>query len=510
MDKRMKKKLVYALIACVLSGVNALATNYYVSTAGSDSNNGTSLSSPFANITKAITKAYAGDVIYVRGGTYLYTSKISISRDGTADEPISLEAYQGEDVIVDFSGMTTDGSNRGFSLSGNYWVIKDIRVHKAGDNGMNISGSYNYIENCEFFANRDTGLQLGGGASNNKIINCDSYGNADPSDYGDADGFACKIDVGDNNYFYGCRAWLNVDDGWDGYMKSQDIIPHTTLENCWTWMNGYFLDGSDPGSSANGNGFKVGGSNSKDMDHNFTLIDCVSFDNKSKGFDQNNNTGSIKFYNCIAYRNIGKNYSIPRALSSGNTAEVINCISLNGDVSLGSFVSQNTNSWSSGFSVSTSDFITLDTTGVSGPRNDDGSLPDLDLFRLKQGSELIDEGTDLGYSYNGNAPDLGAFESNYNSTDIITTEIGNTIELNVIDNPVISELKLLLNSQVDTNGNLKIIALTGNVVLTRDVEVAKGNQMFDINVSHLNAGMYILAFKLETGACVQKFIKASI
>ena len=33
---------------------------------------------------------------------------------------------------------------------------------------MNVSGSNNTIEFCSFSENRDTGLQLGGGASNNR------------------------------------------------------------------------------------------------------------------------------------------------------------------------------------------------------------------------------------------------------------------------------------------------------------------------------------------------------
>lgn len=55
------------------------------------------------------------------------------------------------------------------------------------------TGGYNVIEFCSFIGNEDSGLQLSGGAHNNKIINCDSYYNADPTDYGDADGFACKL-----------------------------------------------------------------------------------------------------------------------------------------------------------------------------------------------------------------------------------------------------------------------------------------------------------------------------
>lgn len=43
----------------------------------------------------------------------------------------------------------------------------------------------------------------------------------------------------------------------------------------------------------NGNGFKIGGDNTA---HNAILRNCVSVGNKVKGFDQNNNAGSMTLY----------------------------------------------------------------------------------------------------------------------------------------------------------------------------------------------------------------------
>ena len=169
--------------------------------------------------------------------------------------------------------MTISSTNRAVTLSGSYWHIKGIDIKGAGDNGMNISGSNNIIEFCAFYENHYTGLQLSGGASNNQIINCDSYFNSDPAQ-GNADGFAPKLNVGTNNYFYGCRAWQNSDDGWDGYLRPSNDVS-TTLENCWCFSNGYLSDGSP--SSGNGNGFKMGGSDNKDLMHNFTFkkLSCI-------------------------------------------------------------------------------------------------------------------------------------------------------------------------------------------------------------------------------------------
>jgi hypothetical protein len=381
------------------------AAQIYVSPTGSDSAAGT-FAQPFRTIPHAVSVAVAGDTIYVRGGTHVYTTTISISKSGSAVNRYYLFAYPGERPLLDFSSMPFSSSNRGIKLSGSYWYIKGLDLKGAGDNGMNLSGSNNKIEFCSFFENQDTGLQLGGGASNNQIINCDSYYNKDPSQ-GNADGFAPKLDVGTGNYFYGCRSWQNSDDGWDGYLRPSDNVT-TTYENCWCFKNGYLKDGTP--STGNGNGFKLGGSDLKDLRHNFILRNCVSFNNRVKGYDQNNNVGSITLLNCTAYNN-GTNYKIDAPLDSGKTLTVKNCDVLGPYGSLGSFAVQQTNSWLPGFTVTSDDFQSIDPSAATSPRKPDGSLPDITFMHLAAGSDLIDAGTDIGLPFNGAAPDLGAFET---------------------------------------------------------------------------------------------------
>jgi hypothetical protein len=379
----------------------------YVAPDGSDSNPGT-IEEPLGTIPAAVNIAQAGDTIYLRGGVYILEIPISISKDGTEESAYHLFAYQKERPILDFSSMFVNSSNRGINLSGDYWYIKGIDIKGAGDNGMHIRGSNNIIEFCAFYENRDTGLQLGNGASDNKIINCDSYFNADPGQ-GNADGFAPKLSVGTNNYFYGCRAWQNSDDGWDGYLREADNAS-TVVENSWCFANGYLKDGSP--SSGNGNGYKMGGGdngNSNNLAHNFTLINSLASDNRVKGFDQNNNRGSMTLFNCTAYRN-GTNYSIPSIINSGETATVINCVALGSIGSLTSHVVQQTNSWLDPFIVNEADFISIDTTGMRGPRQPDGRLPVVNFMHLAEGSDLINAGTDVGLPFAGSAPDLGAFE----------------------------------------------------------------------------------------------------
>ncbi|MBN2013080.1 right-handed parallel beta-helix repeat-containing protein [candidate division KSB1 bacterium] len=406
-------KQVFISFVIVFIWTTSLFAQIYVATDGLDNNPGT-IDEPLLTISNAIYMANPGDTIYVRGGTYVSTATIYInsSSNGTEDSLHCLFAYPGELPVLDFS--TQSSGKRGISLRANYWHIKGLEIYGAGDNGMEISaGSYNIVEQCSFHENRDSGVQLSNGAAYNRIINCDSYYNADPPDYGDADGFAPKLTVGTGNYFYGCRSWGNCDDGWDGYLRGATDVT-TTLENCWTWGNGYLKDGTDPGSQANGNGFKMGGgdnSNSENLMHHFILKNCVAFENKVKGFDQNNNVGSMTLLNCTGFHNKSANYKITKSLFTDQILTVKNCVSFEGSVQLGGFAIQETNSWLSPFSVTDDDFISIDWSTADAPRQPDGSLPNIEFMHLATGSDLIDTGVDVGLPFDGSAPDLGAFET---------------------------------------------------------------------------------------------------
>jgi hypothetical protein len=480
------KIIIYLLITFSMS-----YSQIFVSPDGDDNNPGT-FDLPLKSIPSAVNIIQLGDTIFVRGGIYLLSDndKISISKSGNVNNRYYMIGYNQERPILDFSSMTTNSTNRAITLSSSYWHIKGIDIKGAGDNGMNISGSNNIIEFCSFYKNRDTGLQLSGGASENQIINCDSYFNSDPGQ-GNADGFAPKLNVGTNNYFYGCRAWQNSDDGWDGYLRPSNDVS-TILENCWCFSNGYLCDGSP--SSGNGNGFKMGGSDNKDLMHNFTLKNCIAFDNRVKGFDQNNNKGSMTLYNCSGYRN-GANYSITTALDSSKTAILINNLALDSYGSLASFVIQQTNSWMTPFIVTNDDFVSIDTLGVRGPRNADGSLPDLEFMHLASGSDLIDAGVPVGLPYNDAAPDLGAFEtdgipSSFENENVVINQF--YLEQNY-PNPFNPSTKISWQSPVSTHQSLKIYDILGNEVATLVDEyksAGRYNVQFTMNDIQLSSGIY--------------------
>ncbi|MCG3158061.1 MAG: hypothetical protein DKINENOH_04702 [bacterium] len=497
-------KIVLLCLSCIVLTPPLLAQKY-VASDGDDANPGT-FEQPFGTIAKAVAEVLPGDTIYVRGGLYALTSTVTISaaKSGTESQPITLTSFQDEIPLLDFSGQSF--GSRGISLRANYWHIRGLQIKGAGDNGMEINfGSHNLIENCAFFENRDSGLQLSNGSANNRIINCDSYYNADPPDFADADGFAPKLTVGSGNYFYGCRAWGNVDDGWDGYLRGADDVT-TTLENCWTWGNGYLKDGSDPGAQANGNGFKMGGgdnSNSEQLMHHAILINCVAFDNKNKGFDQNNNVGSMTLLHCTGYGNREANYRIQRALNPGQTLTVKNSLSFNGLVQLGSFAVQETNSWMSPFVVTAEDFLSLNPALAESPRYADGSLPEIEFMHLAAGSDLIDAGVDLGLPFKGKAPDLGAFESDF-GTRVRENDLqpaGFHLKQNYPNpfNPVTKiEFQLAGAGRVqlavyDATGRLTAILVNGNL--------ERGSHAIAFEAGNLSSGAYF--YRIETSDFIQ-------
>jgi len=496
----MQNNFFYIIV--IISISLSLSAQIFVATDGSDSNSGT-IDQPFKTIAKAISVVALGDTIYVCDGTYFLTASINIgsSLSGLDSSRYHLFAYKEERPILDFSATTL--GTKGISLWGNYWYIRGFDIKYAGDNGLHINGgSHNIIERCNFYENRDSGVQLDNGAAYNRFINCDSYYNADPEDYGDADGFAPKLTVGTGNYFYGCRSWWNCDDGWDGYMRGATDVT-TTLEKCWTWKNGYLKDGSDPGSQANGNGFKMGGGDNSNVDllmHHFNLTNCLAFQNKNKGFDQNNNVGSMTLLNCTGYKNGTANYRIKKELVEGQTLMVKNCVSYDGSVELGTFAIQETNSWLDPFYVNADDFVTLIDSMASAPRKSDGSLPDIEFMNLAIGSDLIDAGVDLGIPYFGSAPDIGAFESNYNSNDIIPEPIPAAFSVSQnYPNPFNPTTTIRYTLPIEEFVNIRIFDVRGTSIANLvNAKKSAGTHDFVFDGSNLASGLYY--YRIEAGS----------
>jgi hypothetical protein len=407
----------------------AYCSTYFVATDGNDTTGDGSIGSPFKTIPKAVNMpVVAGDTIYLRGGVHYYASKISISsKSGDANNPITMQNYQNETVILDFSGMTRgDGNNRGIQMNAasNYWHLKGFTIRYAADNGLYTNGSYGIFEQLVSHSNDDSGLQLmandTGSPSYNQVINCDSYLNYDPCNHGEnADGFAAKGDdspvysLGLGNVFKGCRSWNNSDDGFDLWYAGNAV----TIKDCWAFRNGVNIWG-DTGFKGDGQGIKLGQGTGAHV-----VIRCMSYNNQHRGFDRNVNTTGTTLYNCTGVNNLEKNFYF----NLSSSAFVIrNSISHLGTNTIAADVDDTYNTWNSGFSVSDADFASLDpnfppitdpntytnanSIGIDRPRGPDGKLPKLKFLRLVPDSLLIDAGIDVNEPFYGDAPDLGAFE----------------------------------------------------------------------------------------------------
>jgi hypothetical protein len=419
-----------AVAGLLTLAASARAADFYVSTSGSDTNIG-DINHPFASLVKAQQAAFAGDNVYIRAGTY--TNFSPAATDATyqyglnfTKSNIHYQAFPGDArPVLDFSALTpatlrvcaiqvTGSGNtfKGFDVTG----VK-VGTLKQADN-WRISGSSNTLDQIVTRDDQGNGLYLLNRASNNTIKNCDSFNlvGVQGISAGNTDGFGCHS-AGSGNVFTGCRSWANSDDGFDCISNTGGGV---TFDHCWAYNNGR-LDGDK-------NGFKIGGFGNTggafpDPPPVHTVSFCVSANNGANGFYANHQPGQSAVWSNNSSYNNAVDFNMLEALDTQpgatsavpGTREVLH----NNLAYLRTLLSNlnesdarvAANFFNLPVSITAADFLSLDASQLTLPRNADGSLPDITFLHLAAGSDLIDAGMDLGFPYNGLAPDLGAFES---------------------------------------------------------------------------------------------------
>jgi len=440
----------------------------YIAPDGDDQSGDGSLERPWAGLQRAVDAARPGTHIVCRGGTYRQRPQadgkftVRIAGSGTADAPIVIRCYDGEQPVFDFAdGLTADRvGERGILLTGNHWWLYGLHITHAADNGIKLEGSHNRIERCQFSYNLDTGLQLGFGhkfsdtfpnlskndgtyCAYNDIIDCDSHHNCDyDTNYGaDADGFACKMHNGRGNRFIRCRAWRNADDAWDLYETDFDVI----LAECWAWESGkaedhlwvrdFIQKGGSMSFSGNGNGIKLGGNGTGGSSQGIHYAyNCIAFGcNKSgstKGFDCNSHKDGHVLVGCLGFDN-GYDFMFESGGSPSDTYFYNNICLGRQEICVGTddynavSTPMSKNGWTAHLltGIGRDDFLSLDEDEALKPRALDGSLPRR-FGRLSPDSRLIDAGTSthdlpssllsdfpfLRRTVTGSARDLGPYE----------------------------------------------------------------------------------------------------
>ena len=352
----MKKQLL-TMALLLLTAVTAQATDYYVATTGSDSNNGLTAETAFATILQAQSVAHPGDKVYIQPGTYQpttfsataagsdeygsYSIVFKMNVSGTAVKPISYIGVldgDGNRPVFDFSGVSAESRITGFLVSASYLVFKnlditgtpqllDCRTNNKNCQSENIrvtNGSYNTFENIACHDSKAIGFYVTQNSAGNLFVNCDAYNNYDPLSAnnaagGNCDGFGCHVNAGyANNKFIGCRAWNNSDDGFDLISCYSPV----TFAYSFAYKNGYDANGTARGD---GNGFKAGGygmsSDVTEPDGGFpchVVTNCISTNNKTNGIYTNHHMGGVDFNHNTAINNApynstsSRNYSFVR------------------------------------------------------------------------------------------------------------------------------------------------------------------------------------------------------
>jgi hypothetical protein len=463
------KKLI--LIPFLFICLSISAATYYVATDGDDGNPGT-LAQPWATWGKAFnaTEIQPGDTVYFRGGVYqkdineglsywFYPSRSSggsgynITRGGNASAWVYYWGYPTDiiagnypilDCTGDYNPLYTGGT-WGIRASGaaNYIHLKNLKIRNVSQYphhteygeygeaiGMAIAGNPFILENLEVYNILGTGIEIRGGAdfpNYSYIINCDVHDCCDSlsTEYPGNDGYGFDHSGGGRLYYKNCRAWLCGDYGFANYtMTSADSNQYTEYDGCWAFNNG-MLEGV-------GHGFCMGWIAYTDGNLKRVYKNCISAFNRGNGWSTYDYKSSYphavyaNILNCTAYSNGGfvgggmYGYFIDMFYTSDTDENELkrtlkNNISydnLNGAVSPwpNALYTHSHNSWDIPITLTDNDFVSLDSTGISGPRQKDGSLPVLNFLKLSSTSAAIDAGTDVGLDYNNAAPDLGFYE----------------------------------------------------------------------------------------------------
>ena len=437
----MKHKIL--IITFFLSSFYSFAAEYYVAPNGNDTNTG-SKEKPVETVKRAQELASAGDTVYIRGGIYTMREEQIASYQRAYAYVTQLDkngiiylAFPNETPVFNYKNIKpanyrivaflVKGDNiriKGIEITG---VQVTIKGHTQSE-CFEVQGNNNTLEQLQLHDNMAIGVYILKG-SNNLILNCDAFSNWDSVSEGgkggNTDGFGCHAPIGNkNNIFRGCRAWFNSDDGFDLINSHEPVL----IDNCWAFYNGY---SSGFIGRADGNGFKAGGYGKTAVEKlpnpipRNTIQFCLAVGNKQSGFYSNHHLNGSNWYNNSAYRN-KRNYNMlnRKALNKADYQKDVpgwsHVMSNNlgykatekelTDIDKSACTSTN-NYFDLNLTINDSDFLSLDETLLTAPRQADGSLPKNSFFRLNAASDIINAGTDIRFPFKGTAPDLGCFES---------------------------------------------------------------------------------------------------
>ncbi|HET6555889.1 MAG TPA: right-handed parallel beta-helix repeat-containing protein, partial [Prolixibacteraceae bacterium] len=159
---------------------------YYLSPTGDDTYGKGTIDSPWFTLNKAWSVVKAGDLIYMRGGTYLYKTGQSLrGKSGASGSLIKVWAMPGEQPVI--TPASVYSGTRGIDIYGNYIHFKGLEI-KGYTQRTSTALYYGIVaENCNFLIfeqlkvhDNGFGLSIGSDSGDNLVLNSDFYRNSDP------------------------------------------------------------------------------------------------------------------------------------------------------------------------------------------------------------------------------------------------------------------------------------------------------------------------------------------
>ncbi len=420
--------------------------SYWVDGSRPQNGNGTQ-SNPFNRINHGLGILTAGDVLYVKGGTYTESLNIN-GADGNLQNRIFVRAAAGEQVVLQNSGEILD-------VRSDYWVFDGLEFDQQNGSSDAIQvhgGDGTTFVNCEIHSGQRYGIQIFDG-DDILISQCDIH---DFSTDGDAHCIATDPtnsgEVIRNFYLEHSNIWDCSGDGIQFYAQD-GTNPSDYVDGGGIVGNQFFKSSGFTGENAidskGANGILIQGNQISGFDtnkaivvqkgcSNFTVIGNTIFDSNRgiefRGEDGWHQSGHLLAYNLffdIANYYVIKLDDVANARVHSNTivdspqadsiliengqgtvsGEFHNNLSFNSGTPNvtggGHSLTYSHNGW---FGTSSGGDLNhaTDTTGADPLFVDRSS----NNYSLQAGSPAIDQGTQTTspVQFNGAAPDLGAFE----------------------------------------------------------------------------------------------------
>jgi len=280
------------------------------------------------SLTEATNQAMAGDVVFLRGGVYLINGNINFRGRGTT-VPTVFESYPGEVAILDGSMFTSDQYVH-IRVLGDPVIVRLITIRNMPKEGIAVRSSDHVLEGLTVHSNLLSGIHVHESydtpSSNRNIIrDCVVYdnsgvglGGSEFANGGNSDGISISSGIG--NRVENCLVYDNSDDGIDVWRSTDSYV-------------GYSIVYGQGLGSGDGQGIKAGGFAPSARSH---VEHCISFSNRSAGFDFN--SGAMVTFRHNTSWNNGRGFQLGSdTLSEKNLAF--------DDNAFGGAGTQNDNSW---------------------------------------------------------------------------------------------------------------------------------------------------------------------